>query len=484
MGHAADKSIRVSVAQNATEADILIPSGCDASALNIDAAVSTVVAAGVAITDEVRERIQEILDEYLNDPEADAAGVIAQSKPPAHPANGFVEWTLPEPDEGEETEGTPEADAEASHYERTAFTFVEKGDVLGIVHPPEEGEDGIDVRGQAIAAKQPKEARLLVDDSITIRSDGEIVANADGVLCRCEDNARICASLEVSENVDFSTGNIDFDGSVVIKRGIKDLFVVRATSDVQVQGLVEAATIEAGVNVELNGGMAGRERGTVTAGGNLDAKYIDSSTVQVMNQLSVRKEMMNCHTTVHGSLDASSGVIMGGHHVVAGVAHVGTLGSRSGTKTTIVLGSVPLVDSKLKRVVELAGWIREQDGSDRDELEYLNSIKTSMTPAQVERQMELSIALQETDKKLEVAQQTVTEITDKVKKLRTVELIVTRMLHANTVIVIQDHAFTVRDDERGPIEIYTDSANKPRIRRGDGPGSPLTTICDLQAFVA
>ncbi len=57
--------------------------------------------------------------------------------------------------------------------------------------------------------------------------------------------------------MDFSTGNIDFEGDVRVLKGIRDIFEVRATGNIEVGGLIEASTIDAGGSVFAKGGMAG-----------------------------------------------------------------------------------------------------------------------------------------------------------------------------------------------------------------------------------
>ena len=50
--------------------------------------------------------------------------------------------------------------------------------------------------------------------------------------------------LEIKGDVDYGTGNIDFNGDVHIFGDVREGFDVRATGTIIINGLVEAATVE------------------------------------------------------------------------------------------------------------------------------------------------------------------------------------------------------------------------------------------------
>lgn len=52
-------------------------------------------------------------------------------------------------------------------------------------------------------------------------------------------------------NVDNSTGDIDYEGDVVVKGNVLAGFTVKATGDITVSGIVEGATVIAGEILHL-----------------------------------------------------------------------------------------------------------------------------------------------------------------------------------------------------------------------------------------
>ena len=107
-----------------------------------------------------------------------------------------------------------------------------------------------------------------------IGADDEIiVAGGDGTLTHFVNDV-----YEVSD-VDTSTGNIEYSGNVCVLGNVKTGFSIKADGDVEVRGVVENATVEATGNVTIARGMNGMSKGTITAGGNVVAKFLENANV-------------------------------------------------------------------------------------------------------------------------------------------------------------------------------------------------------------
>jgi len=61
--------------------------------------------------------------------------------------------------------------------------------------------------------------------------------------------------------VDFVTGNIFFNGNVVVCGTVLDGFEIKADGDIIVSKIVESATLTAGRDVIVKGGVLGRGKG-------------------------------------------------------------------------------------------------------------------------------------------------------------------------------------------------------------------------------
>lgn len=118
---------------------------------------------------------------------------------------------------------------------------------------------------------------------------------------------RVIELYEVPGFVDFSTGNIDFEGSVHVRQGIRDRFEVKATGSIIVDGLVEGATIHCGGDFTAHQGMVGKERGLLFVKGNADVGYLNNVKAEIIGNLTVRRELMNCDLVIGKSLNCKHG---------------------------------------------------------------------------------------------------------------------------------------------------------------------------------
>ncbi|MEM1166740.1 MAG: FapA family protein [Planctomycetota bacterium] len=476
---------RVAVLAEALGAEVVFPEDVDPQALAREVLIAAASEAGVAID----ERVQRCIDEALESYRAGAGGSmrvpIATAEHPVSGEDGRIEWCVDEPGSPtEESSGEPsdtENGGAVDFYSQSAFVFVKEGDRLGRLFPAPAGEDGRDVRGNAIAARHGREASLSIDDSITRQPDGSLFANRDGVLCRQRDKAFVKDQLVVEGFVDFSSGNVDFDGSVMIHRGVRDKFEVRATGAVEIGGLVEAAHVQAGSDVHLQGGMAGRDQGTISCQGSLTAKYLDSIKADVAGDLVINKECISSHISVVGNVDSPAASVIGGELVAGGRVEIAALGSERGTETRIELGAIPGLAEKLADLDALLEEVGTQHEHDQRELERLTQPGRKLAPNEIERQTELSFSVHAAQQKLDRARQLQKEIDEKLHKHRVVELVVNRVLHNGVVICLNDREYVLQSDHRGPLTVAEDARHSPVIRQGDGYGVSLAAVSELRA---
>ena len=475
----------ITVTDGKQAAYIHIPPGCDPLLLTEDALLGLVRASGVEVSDHVKRAIaslaQQLCDGQGQEGDGQAKTIskeVARAQQPIHGVDGRVEWLVDDTPKDPETENI-------SYYDQCAFVMVHNGDTIGKVYPPTYGEDGRDVRGETTPALSGKEAKLIIDESIMRRPDGSLIAQSDGVLYRDGDNAQIRKRIEIKENVDFSTGNIDFDGDVYIKGGVKDCFVVKATGDIEVCGLIEAATIETDQDLIAKGGFAGRERGIATIGGCLRGKYLDNVHGYVEKDLCIDREVINCELRIDGGIDSPAGSIIGGRVVVTGAINIGTLGSSGDTPTELVIGSVPKLEPFVASLSEIFETVSESSNKLTDELDMITKLsrKGRMTPTDKERQTEIMFELSSIKSAMDRAGRTLDSINQEVEARRTVDVTVNSTLHSGTLLIYRDKSFKIKREMRGPVVIKLDSKKTPVYRQGNGEAHPVSDISDVHAVL-
>ena len=109
-----------------------------------------------------------------------------------------------------------------------------------------------------------------------------------------------------------------------------------------VSGLIEAATVICGRNLSVQCGMAAAgDRGCLYVGGDAEVGYLKNVHGLVKGDLLVRREMINCELGISRNVMCESGEVIGGMLCVSGSTVIGTLGSATGTPTSVTFGSHP-----------------------------------------------------------------------------------------------------------------------------------------------
>ena len=480
-----EESIRVIVSKDCVTAEMKIPAGYARQMLTEQTCLGLLQQSGVEVSELVVEAVKKMI---AQEPDQDQIAVLAHATPAQHGEDGRVEWLIKDPaeDQGQDQDQNQgdEHDEGHSHYDRSAYTMVNAGDVLGNITAPTVGTDGRDVLGQTIPAKFGKSVGIKIDETVMQDAIGQLIAQVDGVFHR--DGSQVCIRqrIEVPSYVDFSTGNIDFAGDVLIKRGVRDCFVVRAAGDVEVNGLVEAATIECKGNFIAHGGMAGRERGRAIVGGNLIAKYLDNIYGEVMGDMEIHCEVINCDLVIHGTVQAANGTIIGGKTIVTGSAELVSLGSGAGVLTEIVLGSVPKLEPIAIQLARLNELLIQKRDAFLQEQKLMSKNTKMMSNSDKERQTELMFGIQNAESKLLQGQTAGEVLKQRIDEQRTVKLVIHRKLFAGAVITVGNQSFKIFSDISGPVTVFMDSRREIVYRKGGSDIGSMTQIAELKAVAA
>ncbi|TVQ33278.1 MAG: DUF342 domain-containing protein [Phycisphaeraceae bacterium] len=455
-GDAVDKSIHVELPSDAMSATIVIEPGLDPALVTVEVCEAVLSDRKVVITGEVKKAIVSLVKAYTDNPEVEARSQVATGSAPVHGEDERIEFEaglVPLEDDSEAST--------VSHYDRSSFKTVSSGQRLGKLIPATEGSDGQTVLGKVLSAKAGRSLGLRTEESVTLSGDGVIVANVDGLLCYRDNLLRILTILEVPEYVDFSTGNIDFGGDVEIRRGVRDCFIVTATGSITVRGLVEAATIRAGLDVRLEGGMAAREKGVIEAGRDLHARYLDSVKGTIGRNVEVMKELVNSRLNVCGEMRSGRCAIIGGRLVVSGACDVGIVGAGGGSPTELLVGRIAEVDELRDVCRKLHPKVEARLTRFRGEFETLVNCAGKLSPSQAERMTELQYevgTLEGLIQKLEEAGQRLDDLQNKYAE---VDLSIQTRVHQGAKLVLRDMVVEFKDDLKGPFRLTLDKRGEP-----------------------
>lgn len=165
-------------------------------------------------------------------------------------------------------------DGSVDFHELDIFTPVHEGDILAVMTPHNMGEAGVDVFGNKIPQNKPKIKRLKFGRNIKISEDGNTIYSiVNGNVTFSQDTVFVSDTYTVAADVDASTGDINYDGNVMVNGNVRTGFSIKAQGNVQVNGVVEGANIDAGGNIIIKRGVQGMGKGTLKAGGDICARF-------------------------------------------------------------------------------------------------------------------------------------------------------------------------------------------------------------------
>lgn len=491
-----DNFLRFVTSDDRTEGSLRIEPGFDPEALEADAVYAFIDAKAINRSYVDGDAIEQLVEQAGADSEATHEAVVARGEAAQQGRDGGFVWQeqvktqLDELDKRiaaakclEETGASPdEADDDngVDFYAQSAFIVVRRGQKLGELVEPTEGVDGVDIFGNSVTARDGKKTDFKLDRSLTCDEQGAVYAAISGVLETTRSSAKICDVLHVHGFVDFSCGNIDFPGPVVIDKGVRDRFVVRSEKDVHIRELVEAAEVHAAGDLVLDGGMAGRERGMLRIGGNLTARYLDGVDAIVGRDCEIAKEITNCTLVVGKHLEAPNAAIRGGRLHLAGASDVGQLGSEQGVETVVSLGDIPELSRLLQTATELIPEIKQRVADTQEKFDSLSNMVRKPTGAQAEQLTELQFDVCNTQTLLDRVQEGVQAVTALVRDHTNVQLIVRKCIYAGTVIHLPRWRVEFSRDVKGPATLSTADSGTALIHLpGADRPSPLSEVATI-----
>lgn len=288
------------------------------------------------------------------------------------------------------------ADYRAMNY----MQVIKTGDVICDIVPPKPGVAGVRVDGAPIEPAAAKPAIVPAGPHTTLSEDGtKLLAAKDGHLEF--DGSKFCVKvlLDIPSDVDYNTGNIEYNGDVHIRGDVRETFVVKATGNITVDGLVEAATVEAGGDVLISCGVHGDNNAVIKSGGNLRAKYLDNCVAYAGKSV-FADSIIASQVYSDESIQVTSGrgVIIGGSLVAANSIKARTVGTESGRKTELELGTLSYV--KIERgsdSAELKEAMSELSNLERDiaflQKRHKHQERQAEQPEETEQDPRLAAAL-------------------------------------------------------------------------------------------
>ncbi len=367
--------------------------------------------------------------------------IVAKEKEPKPGKAAWVEYLF---DTNKKAVPIIDENGNIDFHNLNLIESVTENQKIGIFHPMIEGEDGTDLFGKIIIAPKLKDTNPPKGKNIYYREEepNHILSKIDGHISLVGNDIVITNLYNIRGDVDFHTGNVVSKGSLNITKNVKSGFNLEMSENITIGGYVKDSEIKSGGDISIRGGFSGTGKGKITAGGNVNIRYIRNQEVYSRGDIIVEKEVVEAKLFAKGDIKSASNrmMLVGGSAVAGGNIIVNTLGHEYGMETRVEAGSDYVVKIKLK-VINDECKIMKKDLSKLKE-----QIATSLAGGSVGKLAKALLIKQQLMKKqYELLQKKRSDLQASVSALSGAKITVSGNIYPGVKIYIDGYKFKVKE---------------------------------------
>lgn len=393
---------------------------------------------------------------------------VAKGEAPVLGRDGKIVWLVRRFKEGNSVDSRREL---ADFYNLGLFENVEAGREVARVYKPTGGQAGMDVFGKPIASKSGKAVDARFDASLQFKPDENredyqtLLAAVSGYAHEEAGKVSIRNTLNISGNLDYEMGHIDFIGGVRVGGDVQKGFHIKARGDIEVQGSVLGENqLTCDGSIIVRGFHQGGDGSIVRAANNYSVSIAQNVTADVGGTITIEKEARDCSFRTSAAVVANHAAVIGGTVWCVKGFEGRTLGNAAGVRTTVELRNELEVTPEYRRV---------EDSIKKHEV-ALAALELHIGPYLQNRKRvpllaaKFKIKITELLNKYDGVQASLTKLQDSLKRMREAKPMeessrvnVLGMAHAGVVLNTAVATLTLQEDKKGPVSF------KPPAVEGD-----------------
>ncbi|MDR0624439.1 MAG: FapA family protein [Treponema sp.] len=295
---------------------------------------------------------EDFLRDFADKPTYKEPVVVAEGSRPVDGRDAYIQYNF-------ETDQTKIRLREGSNgrvdfKELNIIQNVVENQPLAKKIPPETGTVGRTVTGKVIPAKNGRDTSLPMGKNVHVGDDGAtIIADINGQVVVVSGKINVEPVYTVQGDVNLKTGNIIFLGTVIINGNVEDGFSVKAAGNIEVNGTVEKAELDAEGDIIVHQGVTGKSGGLVRAGRSIWARFIENAIVEAGNMVVASDGIINSQVNAFKRIicQGKRAHIVGGRLRASEEINAKILGSpTSGTETICEVGFDPKSKAELDQL--------------------------------------------------------------------------------------------------------------------------------------
>ena len=435
----------------------------------IDDLLTMLQAHRVLVAEQTAKRLERYVElaaqqqgEAADVEELEGMYLIAEGKPPVEPQDATFEWSSTMT----ASETVESADGSIDYFAQTRIKTIEVGVTVGHITPATEGKPGRDVLGRPVKPVRRHGLEIELGRGLCLAEDGRgVVTEMAGRVVQDGNKLHVENVLDLPTDVNFESGSIDACVNVCVRGAVLAGFHVHTTQALEVWRAVEAATVDAGGDVHVHGGICGggdpaEDHGAnVRSGGCLSARFCNDAHVTAAGDIRVEKEILNSHLRSMGSVLSEHGTIIGGYVWGREGVEAAVLGSPASIATYVAAGAPRDVLQRAQEMRKDSQSRVESAKKLRRKVEPLVANEKRLTPLQRERATEMLSKAKELESAARVLEAKRARMLDEARPRKTPRIRVNRAIHSGVRIVLGAREVLIDGRISGPVSIEEKSVH-------------------------
>ncbi len=229
-----------------------------------------------------RSRVSAMIKKHIYNREQ----LVAEGQRPEDGTDGYYEYFFDNTGEGKKHPKINE-DGTVDYTSVNVIECVLAGDKLAVYHPAVREKSGMSVKGKPVPGKRAKELLPLKTLNCEyVPEEQAYYASIEGRVEASKAKLSVTGVQEFSKDIDNVFGNVNFKGDVIIHGDVAEGVHVSVTRSLTIEGVFRGASLGAGEDIVVKGGILGTEGSKIICGGDLMADFIQYADVEAAGDVS------------------------------------------------------------------------------------------------------------------------------------------------------------------------------------------------------
>ena len=330
------------------------------------------------------------------------------------------------------------------------FVMAEKGQVLAERIPHTQGVSGTNIFGDEVRAKPGRPKPVPAGKNTGIKDENFIVALIEGQIVDNGSKISVDPQLSIKGDVGVGTGNIDFNGAVEIGGSVQQGFIVKATGDINIKGMVSGGTVE-GYNVYIAGGVQGMNKGGIRAEEEVRAAFAENAKIEAGGGIYITDVAL--HSDLRAgkvlAVEGKRGLVTGGYLAAGEEIRAKTIGNASYVATKLVVGVNPMLQRRYQETCKEYAELKKKLSQLKKALNTLGKLDLSkLHPERAAQISQMTRSQFPLAGKIERDEKLIHELEKEIAQMRVGRIRVADKMYPGTKMIINSIVKNIQTEEQ------------------------------------